>query len=74
MASGGVPPLEILGITKGMTIKFLPDVGIHKEAPNQEKHFDIICLVCKLQSKIKKNLKFLEMQLLGMPTLQNFAG
>ena len=31
MASGGMvtPPPEISGTTKGMTMKFLPDVGIN---------------------------------------------
>ena len=29
MASGGVAPPKISGTTKGMTMKFLPDVGIH---------------------------------------------
>ena len=40
MASGGgVPaPPKISGTTKGMTMKFLPDVGIHKEARNQKKN------------------------------------
>ena len=38
MASGGgsTPP-EISGTTKGMTMKFLPDVGIHKEARKIKK-------------------------------------
>ena len=38
MASGGVvpPPPKISGTTKGMTMKFLPDVGINKEARNQK--------------------------------------
>ena len=37
MASGGgsTPP-EISGTTKGMTMKFLPDVGVYKEARNQK--------------------------------------
>ena len=34
---GGTPP-EISGTTKGMTMTFLPDVGIHKEARNQKKN------------------------------------
>ena len=36
---GGVvpPPPKISGTTKGMTMKFLPDVGIHKGARNQKK-------------------------------------
>ena len=39
MATGGVPPNpKISGTTKGMTMKFLPDVGIHKEARNQKKY------------------------------------
>ena len=43
---GGVPsPPKISGTTKGMTMKFLPAVGIHKEARNQnffdfEPHMD----------------------------------
>ena len=38
MASGrGVHPPEISGTTKGMTMKFLPDVGVYKEARNQKK-------------------------------------
>ena len=38
MAIGGwfYPP-EISGTTKGMTIKFLADVGIYKEARNQKE-------------------------------------
>ena len=32
----GGPP-EILATTKGMTMKFLPDVSIHWEARNQKK-------------------------------------
>ena len=38
MASGGggsTPP-KISGTTKGMTMKFLPDVGIYLEARNQK--------------------------------------
>ena len=34
MASGGA---EISGTTKGMTMKFLPDVGVYKEARNQKR-------------------------------------
>ena len=34
---GGSTPPKISGTTKGMTMKFLPDVGIHKEAQNQKK-------------------------------------
>ena len=33
---GGSTPPKISGTTKGMTMKFLPDVGIHKEARNQK--------------------------------------
>ena len=29
-------PPEISGTTKGMTMKFLPDVGVYKEARNQK--------------------------------------
>ena len=39
MASGGEvvpPPPKISGTTKGMTMKFLPDVGVYKEAQNQK--------------------------------------
>ena len=38
MASGGCgsTPPEISGTTKGMTMKFLPDVGVYKEARNQK--------------------------------------
>ena len=61
MASGGwvgvVPPPKISGTTKGMTMKFLLDVGIYKEARNQKK-FDITGPVCKLQNKIPKILIF----------------
>ena len=32
MASGGWNPPEISGTTKGMTMKFLPDDGILKDA------------------------------------------
>ena len=35
---GGSTPPEISGTTKGMTMKFLPDVGIYKEAQNQKKN------------------------------------
>ena len=35
---GGSSPPKISGTIKGMTMKFLPDVGINKEARNQ-KHF-----------------------------------
>ena len=41
---------EISKITKGMTMKFLPQAGMHKEAQN--KKIDISGLVCKLQTKI----------------------
>ena len=34
---GGSTPTKILGTTKGMTMKFLPDVGTHKEAQNKKK-------------------------------------
>ena len=33
---GGFQPPENSGTTKGMTMKVLPDVGIHKEARNQK--------------------------------------
>ena len=33
---GSIPP-NISGTTKGITMKFLPDVGFHKEARNQKK-------------------------------------
>ena len=39
MASGGggsTPPPKISGTTEGMTMKFLPDVGINKVARNQK--------------------------------------
>ena len=52
------PPPKISGTTKGMTMKFLPDVGIHKEARNQKKNFDLTGPVCKLQTKILKNTIF----------------
>ena len=32
---GSTPP-EISGTTKGMTMKFLPDVGVYKEVRNQK--------------------------------------
>ena len=54
MSSGGKNnPHKISGTTIGMTMKFLPDVSIFKEAQNQ-KTIDITVLVCKLQTKIKK--------------------
>ena len=54
MASGGwFQPPNISGTIKGMTMKFLPDVGIRKEARNQKK-IDITGPVCKLQTKIPK--------------------
>ena len=38
MAIGGLVPLpEISRTTKGMTIKFLADVGIYKEVQNQKE-------------------------------------
>ena len=38
MASGGCfHPPEISGTTKGMTMTFLLDVGVYKEARNQKK-------------------------------------
>ena len=49
-----VPPSEISRTTKGMTMNFLPDVGIYKEARNQIKNVDITGPVCKLQIKIPK--------------------
>ena len=36
-SEGWFDPPEISGTRKGMTMKFLPDVGIHKEARNQRK-------------------------------------
>ena len=38
MASVGVVPAppKISGTTKGMTMKFLPDVDVYKEARNQK--------------------------------------
>ena len=55
MASGGgvPPPPKISGTTKGMTMKFLPDVGIYNEARNKKK-IDMNCPACKLQTKIPK--------------------
>ena len=55
VASGGWnhPPPKISGTTKGMVMKFLPQVSIHKEA-QIKKFFDITGLVCKLQNKILK--------------------
>ena len=65
MASWGWKhPPKILDSTKGMTMKCLPDVGIYKRTQGQEKKFDITGPFCKV----------LEMQLLGMLTLRNFAG
>ena len=42
-------PIKISGTTKDMTMTFLPDVGIYKEAQNQK--IDIAGPVCKLQTK-----------------------
>ena len=39
-------------------MKFLPDVGTHKEAQNQRTFFDATGPVCKLQTKILKNTIF----------------
>ena len=49
MASGGggFQPPKISGTTKGMNMKSLPDVGMHKEARNQIKFFDITGSVCE---------------------------
>ena len=59
MASAFSDSLGVIsGTTKGMTIKFLPDVGIHKEAGNQKNFGDITGPVCNLQTKILKNLIF----------------
>ena len=55
MASGGGSTRpEISGSKHGMTMKFLPDVGIHREARNQKCFFDISGLICKLQTKTQK--------------------
>ena len=55
MASGGWKhPPEISKTTKGMSMKFLPDVGTYMEAHNQKKFFDISGLVCKLQTKVPR--------------------
>ena len=51
---GLASPPEVSGTTKGMTMKFLPDVGILKEARNKKKRFDITGSVCKLHTKIPK--------------------
>ena len=47
-----------LGSRKGMTTKFLPDVGTHKEEQNQNTCFDATGPVCKLQTKVPKNSIF----------------
>ena len=52
-SGGGSTPHEISGTAKGMTMKFLPDVGVYREARNQKK-IDITGPVCKLQTKIPK--------------------
>ena len=54
MASGvgNTPPPKISEITKGMTIEFLADIGIDKEAQNKKD--DIAGPVCKLHTKIPK--------------------
>ena len=44
---------EISGTTKGITMIFLPDVVIHKEAHNQEQ-IDINYLFGKLHTKVQK--------------------
>ena len=41
-----------------MTMKFLTDVGTHKEEQNQNTCFDATGPVCKLQTKILKNTIF----------------
>ena len=53
MASGGAVPPEISVTTKSMTMKFVPDVGIYKEARNLKKYMDITVSVCKLQTKLQ---------------------
>ena len=59
MASGGgTTPPEISGTTKGMTMNFLPNVDIHKEARNKKNVFDMSGLVCALQTKIPKTSIF----------------
>ena len=65
-------PPKFSETTKVMIMKFLSNVGIHKEARNQ-KFFYITCPVCKYRPKSRKT-RFLEMTLLGMLTSRNFAG
>ena len=45
MAFGCVetPSPKILKTTKGVTMKFLPDVGIHILALNQKQHKSLFC-------------------------------
>ena len=62
-----VPPPEILGTTKGMTMKFFP-VGIHKEAQNLFFTYLVLSV-----NDIQKS-RFLEMQLQGMLTSRYFEG
>ena len=56
---------EILKTTKGMTMNFLPDVGTQWRHKIKIK-FDIVGLVCKLQTKIPK------VPIFGNATLQFF--
>ena len=47
---------KISGTTKVMTMKFLPDVSIYKEAQNQKMFYEITFPVCELQTEIKKTI------------------
>ena len=73
MASGGWKHPEISKTTKAMTTKFLPLVGTHMEAQNQNKILTYLAWSVNYRPKSRKS-QFLEMQLLGMLTSRNFAG
>ena len=63
------PPPKISETTEPMTMKFLPDLKLNKEARIQKKNLD---LSVNYRPKSRKT-RFLEMQLLGMLTLRNFV-
>ena len=64
---------KISETTERMTMKFLPDVKLSKEARNQKKFLTQLDWSVNYRPKSRKT-RFLEMHLLGMLTSRNFAG
>ena len=56
-----------------MTMKFLPDVKLSEEAQNPKKNLTKLDWSVNYRPKSRKT-RFVEMQLLGMLTSQNFSG